>query len=346
MIVNPIIPVWLMTIICIILIVLSLYNKNIKEFILNVKNTERTERQKKLINNYFINVCLKILIIILLFVINLRIMIPNGDATALSSNLNFLFVIDTSYSMRALDYNGNHERFDGVINDCLHIIDEFPSSKYSLITFDDNAKIIIPFTNDTDLMEAELNAIILEDQSTAEGSTMNTPIPLIEKVLSNAKESKGDAEKYIIFFISDGEITIENEKLESYSEIKQYLDNGAVLGYGTVEGGKMVDRLYEDDPDSEYYYMHYYDDDLRSHLAISKLDEKNLKQIASDMGVDYINMSEQKNIDDKLKYIKNEELNSQSNEDKISSYDDIYYYFAIPFIILLIINYIWQKRRM
>lgn len=345
MIVNPIIPIWLMSIICIILIILSLYDKNVKEFILYIRKNERTDRQKKNINKFLINVCLKVLIIILLFIINLRFMIPNGKTTAITSNLNFLFVIDTSYSMRALDYNGEHERFSGVINDCMHIIDEFPNSKFSLITFDDNAKIIIPFTNDTDLIEAELNAITLENQDTAEGSTMNTPIPLIKKVLSNAKESKEDTEKYIIFFISDGEITIEGAKLESFSEIKQYIDNGGVLGYGTVEGGKMVDQLYEDNPDSEFYYMQYFDEDFHSHLAISKLNEENLNQIAFDMGIDYINMGKQSNIDDKLKHIKNEELNNQS-KDKMSSYDEIYYYLAIPLIILLIINYIWQKRRM
>ena len=42
-------------------------------------------------------------------------MIPNGESIALNSDLNVLFVIDKSISMRALDYDGNKERFEGVI---------------------------------------------------------------------------------------------------------------------------------------------------------------------------------------------------------------------------------------
>ena len=51
MIVNPIIPIWIMSIICIILIIEIIHNKN----------------------SY-----IKVGIIVLLFIINLRIMLPNG----------------------------------------------------------------------------------------------------------------------------------------------------------------------------------------------------------------------------------------------------------------------------
>ena len=50
--------------------------------------------------------------------------------------------------------------------------------------------------------------------------------------------AKGSSGKRILFFISDGEITSE-EKLSSFSSIKKYVDDGAVLGYGTSSGGKM-----------------------------------------------------------------------------------------------------------
>ena len=80
--------------------------------------------------------------------------------------------------------------------------------------------------------------------------------------------------------------------------------------------------------------------------GISKLDEKNLQQIASDMGIDYVQISKTSNINYKLSDIKRQISNSQTNEEKITSYQDIYYYFAIPLAILLIIDFIIQKRRM
>ena len=44
-----------------------------------------------------------------------------------------------------------------------------------------------------------------------------------------------------VFFITDGEIT-NNDSLESFSKASKYIDYGAVLGYGTKEGGKMYPK--------------------------------------------------------------------------------------------------------
>ena len=112
-------------------------------------------------------------------------------------------------------------------------------------------------------------------------------------------------------------------------------------------GGKMVNSTYSDDPSSEYYYIYYYDENTYQKVtAISKLDEKNLKQIASDLKIDYIQMSKTSNIDYKLNSIKQQSYDSQTDKEKISSYKDIYYYFAIPLVILFIVDFVLKKRRM
>ena len=48
MIINPIIPIWLMSIICIICIILIIYNKPLKEKMLNTTDNMKTPRQKNL----------------------------------------------------------------------------------------------------------------------------------------------------------------------------------------------------------------------------------------------------------------------------------------------------------
>ncbi len=230
MIINPIIPIWLMSIICIIAIIIILYNKQVKEII---SNNIRTIRQKKILKRYIINSCIKICIIILLFIINLRVMIPNGESMAINSDLSVLFVIDTSVSMRALDYNGNKERFEGVVNDCCYIVDKLANSKFSIITFGDTAQKVIPFTTDSDMVQAELKAINLEDDFYAKGSSMNIVNNILEKTLKEERERQNENSKFIVFFITDGEITKEGEKLETFTNINQYVSDGAVLGYGT-----------------------------------------------------------------------------------------------------------------
>jgi len=346
MIINPIIPIWLMTIICVFFVILIIYNKQLKESIKNKQNTQKTPRQKKIMKQHMINIGIKTAIVIFIFIINLRLMIPNGESTEINSNVSVLFVIDTSVSMRALDYNGDKERFEGVINDCCYIIDELSNCKFSIITFGDTAQRVIPFTADTDMVQAELKSINLENDYYAAGSSMNLVKGILEKTLKEENKRQNGNTKFVIFFVSDGEITKEGETLETFSNIKQYISNGAILGYGTQTGGKMISSLYKDEPSSPYYYIYYYDDNYNNITAISKIDENNLKKIASDIGVDYVQMSKTTNINAKLNDIKRQISDSQTNEEKISTYQDIYYYFAIPLAILLIVDFIIKKRRM
>lgn len=321
MIINPIIPVLIMAIICIALAILVMYNKQDKKIKINKK------------------ISIKLAIIVLLFIMNLRFMIPNGETMAMNSDLNVLFVIDTSVSMRALDYENGKERLEGVKKDCSHIIDELSGSKFSLITFGDTARRVMPFTTDSDMVMAEINALSLENDFYAKGSSMNLAKDILEKTLK-------EEEKVIVFFITDGEITKENETLESFGEIAKYISDGAVLGYGTKQGGKMVSSTYADEPNSEYYYLYYYDDDYNMKTALSMLDENNLNKMSQDLGIEYIHMDKQSNINNKLKDIVKQMEASENSEEKITNYQDTYFYFAIPLVILLIIDFVIKKRKM
>ena len=99
--------------------------------------------------------------------------------------------------------------------------------------------------------------------------------------------------------------------------------------------------------DEQMLNLYYYDDTTYEKVtAISKLDEKNLKQLAEDMKIDYIQMSKTSNMNYKLSDIKKQISDSQTNEEKINSYQDIYYYFAIPLVILLLIDFTIRKRSM
>lgn len=238
MITNPIIPIWVMTILSTVLIIFIINDKKIKNLIKTQKSNEITERQKKLLKTYIINVFIKIGIIILMFIINLRFMIPNGESVSINSDLNVLFVIDTSVSMRALDYNGTHERFEGVVNDLCYIVDELQGCKFSIITFGDIAQKEIPFTTDSDMVQAELKSIKLENDFYAKGTSMNLVKDVFKNTLKKEQERQKENSKFIVFFISDGEITKEGEALETFSDIGPYILNGAVLGYGTLERWK------------------------------------------------------------------------------------------------------------
>jgi len=342
MITNPIIPIWLMAIICFVLLCLVFidFGKTGK----GDKIKGKANRPKNIIKYKVFNKISKCVIIILLFVMNLRFMIPNVDATQIKYDVEVLFVIDKSVSMRALDYNGEDERMKGVAEDCCHIVDILNGAKYSIITFGNNAEKLVPFTGDADLVKAELNAIITEDDLYAGGTSINLVKKTMEDVLKSAQKRRGGNSQTVVFFISDGEITAENETIESFSSLEKYILDGAVMGYGTSTGGKMVSRLYKDDPNSSGYYVYYYDNKYNKQIAISKIDETVLNTLASDMGIGYVHMENQSKIDETLKGLQEKMVNLQTTEDKITAYGDTYFYVAILIVVCLIVDFIVRKR--
>ena len=186
-----------------------------------------------------------------------------------------------------------------------------------------------------------LQTMQIAEELYATGSTPNIVLDDMLKVLKASKEKEN--RKRIVFFISDGEIT-NNESLKSFAELKKYVDGGAVLGYGTTSGGymKVTDRYsgstsyLEDKTD---YSIYPYP------KAVSKIDEINLKAIANDMSVDYINMSKQPNINSKMSEIKSRYEDASSVENK-NGYTDLYFVFAVPLLGLLVYEFVVYKKKL
>ena len=313
MIIHPIVPIVIMLIICGILTFLA-----------------RTKDKFSYIR--------RIAIIILLFIVNLRIMVKSNNVTVMNNNLDVLFVIDTTISMMAEDYDENVARLEAVKVDCNHIIEELGGAKYALITFNNESQIAMPYTTDTNTIIQYLDIIQVMDEIYAKGSSLNTPIENMEYLLKSSLKKEG--RNRIVFFISDGEIT-NDEKIKSYKSLQEYIANGAVLGYGTESGGKM--KIFDKYLNTEVYVEDRTSEKFPYPYAVSKKDEKNLKQIADDLDIDYIYMDRQSNIDKKIEEIKNEYLvnDQESIED---NYTDIYYIFVIPILILLLYELVVYKK--
>lgn len=300
----PIIPIWIMIIICtaLIIFIIKKNNKNI----------------------------IQIIIVILLFIINLRIMIPNNNSQVLTNNLDVLFVIDNTISMNAEDYNGNNTRLSAVKQDCKYIVEKLSGARFSVITFNNTAKIMTPYTKDTNITIETVDIIEPIDELYAKGSSLNTPL---DTMISSLKSSQKKEDRIrILFFISDGEIT-DDSSLKSFSEVSKYIDNGAVMGYGTNKGGYMKTKnKYSESEDYIIDYTNY-----NYNKAISKIDENNLQKIAKDINVEYIHMERQVDINRKLDEIKRLTTSNIDSSDK-STYDDTYYIFVIPLLVLLTIE--------
>jgi len=314
MIANPIIPITLMGVICLILLLLK--RKGIFSFI----------RQ--------------IIIVVLLFAINLRIMVPNDDVPTIKRDVDVLFVVDNTISIVAEDYGPEKgRRIDAVRNDCNYIMEQLPGASFSVVSFGNEVKSLLPYTIDTINIKQALQTLNGQPSLYATGTAFDRVLTYLGEFLDR------DNDHYqIVFFFSDGEIT-KDEKLQSYPELAEYIDTGAVLGYGTEEGGPM--RAIAFTGDNEPEYLEYYDDNFNFQRAISVIDENTLRSIASDMGVSYVHMTEQNSIDETLAEIKKqiEEEANEDREDSLNAYSDTFFYLLIPLIFLLAVDFIYYKRK-
>lgn len=282
------------------------------------------------------------IIIVLIFVINLRPMIvkENDKVEELVTEIDVLFVIDNTISMQAEDYNGTIPRMSAVKNDCEHIINNLPGARFSVIKYENNPMVMIPFTTDANKAIQCINTLSGIEKYSAKGSSMNVVKETMDKQLDRDKKD----EKMVVFFISDGEIT-NDEKLESFSSLSNRIDDGAVLGYGTEAGGKMQIKNYDgtmiyiEDPTT------YNPDGFGHPAGLSKIDESNLKKIAKDLGIDYIHMERQQNIDSKLENIKNNASKKIKQKDEDTRVD-IYYIFLVPLTVLIICEVIDYKKKL
>ena len=306
MIIRPILPIAFLLIIFAVLIAITVWG---------VIRTSVGRKDK-------IFTALRLVIIyILVLIIGLRPMTVDEEYEFSTRNLDVIFVVDTTISMWAEDYyNGN--RIDGVKKDAKQIIDDLAGSNFALVTFDDQSHVVSPCTQDLEHVKTLLDTLAPPGYEYAGGSDMSLPYKDLESLLLSS--SRKENRKSIVIFMSDGEITNGNE-LTSYEALKQYVDSGVVLGYGSAGGGKMK-------IDNTYIY-----DDAEGKEAVSYLNEDNLKSIAGNLGLEYHNMnSGSKGLNTTIDVIKETSKTVTEKEDGMEKYVDLYFWFAIPLVLALI----------
>lgn len=272
------------------------------------------------------------LVMVLVFLINLRIMGKRYNVDVELKNIDVLFVVDTTISMWAEDYNGDDTRMSGVLKDCEHIMDSLAGSNFALIRFDNRAQILCPFTQDSRNVSDAFSTLSVPDRYYARGTTLNTPYEAMAEMLKSS--AKKEERLTVVFFISDGEVTAEDKQVQSYAGMEPYIDGGAILGYGTKEGGKMYDKGssgYLKDPESHQD-------------ALSIYNETTLQDMAEEMDIDYIHMDKQSNVEYLVDSIKSGSSMSMASSDNVS-YEDTYFYYTLPLFLLLLVEMILIIRR-
>lgn len=272
-----------------------------------------------------------------------------GSEVKTKSNLQVVICIDDTISMVANDQDGR-TRMEAAKEDCKFIVDSLQGAKFSVLDFHNETTVLCPFTNNSDHVKSVIDSISPLSTYYAKGSSLNTPKDAIVKTLKMASQAEGN--ELAIFFISDGEIT-DDSVLESYMDAGKYVHGGAVLGYGTAQGGTMsVQHSWEEEPTEIMDYSDY-----PSKPAVSKIDEENLRSIARDMGVVYIHMNNERELNAVLSDLKSklslevytEEDVEETDEGQVVTRalkDNNWYFLMIPMLLALIWEaYLLMRKR-
>ncbi|MET0480075.1 MAG: vWA domain-containing protein [Mycetocola sp.] len=266
--------------------------------------------------------------VILLFGLALRPGMPtNLRPPTASGDVDVYFVVDTTSSMAAEDYGPAGEpRLVGVRADIADIASKLAGARFSLITFDAETVQRLPLSTATSALVSGANALNQEVTIYSSGSSISAPAGYLAERLA------GDAERYpdrtrVLFYLGDGEQTVAQAP-ESFEPVGTFVDEGAVLGYGTASGGRMRQFNGYDESDADRPYITWFGDG-GTEEAVSRIDEVALESIAMQLGVDYLHRDAAAPVDAAIAGITVGDVSAE--REPVVDTPEFYWIFAIGF---------------
>ena len=220
---------------------------------------------------------LRIVLLLACVVLLLRPGIPGGATQTLATDTDVVLVVDTTASIVAEDWDGDEQRLDGVRADIAEIVAQYPGARFALITFDAAAELRLPLTTDTTALISSLEVMTPEVTGQSQGSSIGLAHTMLAETLQSAASTSPDRGR-MVFYFGDGEQTASTDP-ESFADSAEYVDAGAVLGYGTDDGGPMRETTGGVGAEGGDYI------EYQGEPALSIRDEATLQTIADELGV-------------------------------------------------------------
>lgn len=244
--------------------------------------------------------------------------IPSGSAERVLSNLNIFFIVDNTGSMAAKDSeSGSSYRYQTVAKDIKAITNTFVAAKYSIVSLDYNNYQAVPLVSNADAVYSYADS--LKPRNTYRSGDSNLGDLLDYAMERIQKYNKRYPErKSIAIFMSDGE-DIKERTTFSSKELRNEIAGGAVIGYGTEEG-TTIGYIDSDGNVDESMPLR---ENGEEH--VSKLDKENLKHIADELKVNYIQRSSMEKEIGKIDTYIDSSLAYDRSDEKTDSFEDLYW---------------------
>lgn len=220
---------------------------------------------------------------------------PPAQRSVAEGGLEVYIAVDTTSSMAAEDWAGDAPRLEGVKADIRSIAQRLDGASFSLVTFDGAVVQRVPLTTDATALVSAGDVLTQEVTAYSLGSSVDEPVAVLGEILGEAA-AENPRQRRVLFYLGDGEQT-SGAVPGSFESLAPLISGGAVLGYGTEQGGPMrqFDGGYVDPAAPGPYIQDF--SAGQSVDAISRIDEQQLAQIATQLGVGYTQRTAAESID-------------------------------------------------
>ncbi len=245
------------------------------------------------------------------------------------TGIDVFILLDVSNSMRAEDIKPN--RLEKAKFQIGSLINRLRGDRIGLIIFAGEAYVQIPLTTDYSAANLFLSAVdfnSVPSQGTAIGAAVSLALKSFDKSAPTEK---------VIIIITDGE----DHEGDINSVTTEANTSGVrifTIGLGS-SGGSPIPVYNERGGQTGFKK------DNEGNIVLTKLDEETLEQIASSANGEYYRGS---NYEDHLDRIYEELSEIEKTEfgvKKITDYEDRFYYFLVPAIILLLFEFFLSERK-
>lgn len=174
----------------------------------------------------------------------------------------------------------------------------YPDASFAALRFGASGTLDVPLTPDAPAIDNWANTLAVEATSVSAGSSLDAPIDQLLLTVKSIREAHPD-DAIVLYLITDGEQT-SNVTRRTFSSLRQYLNDGFTVGVGSTEGGKIpviADGVSAGDSNTTDHWM--VDPDT-GEPGISKMDEKNLKDIADEISGTYVAVNASQTLADSV----------------------------------------------
>lgn len=308
MILNPILPIYIIALLAIFIVALSVF--------CIIKKKYRSVATLR-----------RILVLVFLLITLLRPSLADGTVQQVSMDVTLFLIIDNSNSMYVEDVNGD-TRMSALKKDALKIIKTFPGAHYSILALDKATYTLLPTTTDLNATIVGIDTLDATSSQDSSGSNLNDLIVFAQEGIKQYNKKHPESQN-IVVLMSDGETTTDSVDAISFSSFKA-VSAGLVLGYGSSEGG--VAPYF-----ASYANRGVVKENQYCSSCISKINEDYLQKVASNYHFKYthsygdIDTALINNLKDTAK----SKIDTSSNKSAASN-TEFYWIFALIVLVLLL----------